>query len=230
MDFIKEEITKGRQAYIIFPLIEESEKLNYENLMKGYEEVKAFFPEPKYWISMVHGKQTQQVKEENMRRFVTGDTQIMVSTTVIEVGVNVPNASVMVIESAEKFGLSQLHQLRGRVGRGAEQSFCILLTGSKLTNDARERLKIMTATNNGFEIAEKDLELRGPGEIEGTRQSGVLNFKLASVVTDKPILEAARNEVERLLDDDPQITSAENLLLKSYLLSQKSKTVWSKIA
>ncbi|MBI1781753.1 MAG: ATP-dependent DNA helicase RecG [Sphingobacteriales bacterium] len=230
MDFIKEEIAKGRQAYIIFPLIEESEKLNYENLMKGYEEVKAFFPEPKYWISMVHGKQTQQVKDENMRRFVTGDTQIMVSTTVIEVGVNVPNASVMVIESAEKFGLSQLHQLRGRVGRGSEQSFCILLTGSKITNDARERLKIMEATNNGFEIAEKDLELRGPGEIEGTRQSGVLNFKLASVVADKPILEAARNEVERLLDDDPEISSAENLLLKSYLLSQKGKTVWSKIS
>lgn len=179
---------------------------------------------------MVHGKQTQQVKDENMRRFVTGDTQIMVSTTVIEVGVNVPNASVMVIESAEKFGLSQLHQLRGRVGRGSEQSFCILLTGSKITNDARERLKIMEATNNGFEIAEKDLELRGPGEIEGTRQSGVLNFKLASVVADKPILEAARNEVERLLDDDPEISSAENLLLKSYLLSQKGKTVWSKIS
>lgn len=230
MDFIKEEITKGRQAYVIFPLIEESEKLNYENLMKGYEEVKAFFPEPKYWISMVHGKQAQPVKDENMRRFVTGDTQIMVSTTVIEVGVNVPNASVMVIESAEKFGLSQLHQLRGRVGRGNEQSFCILLTGAKLTNDARERLKIMTATNNGFEIAEKDLALRGPGEIEGTKQSGVLNFKLASVVGDKAILEIARNEVEQLLNDDPEINSAENLLLKQYLLSQKGKTVWSKIS
>lgn len=230
MDFIKEEIAKGRQAYVIFPLIEESEKLNYENLMKGYEEVKAFFPEPKYWISMVHGKQAQQVKDENMRRFVTGDTQIMVSTTVIEVGVNVPNASVMVIESAEKFGLSQLHQLRGRVGRGNEQSFCILLTGTKLTNDARERLKIMTATNNGFEIAEKDLALRGPGEIEGTKQSGVLNFKLASVVEDKAILEIARNEVEQLLNEDPEINSAENLLLKQYLLSQKGKTVWSKIS
>ena len=230
MDFIKQEIVKGRQAYIIFPLIEESDKMNYENLMKGYEEVKAFFPEPQYWISMVHGKQKQQVKEENMRRFVTGDTQIMVSTTVIEVGVNVSNASVMVIESAEKFGLSQLHQLRGRVGRGNEQSFCILLTAPKLSNDARERLKIMTATNNGFEIAEKDLELRGPGEIEGTKQSGVLNFKLASVVSDKAMLEAARNEVEGLLDDDPEINSAENLLLKNYLLSQKGKTLWSKIS
>lgn len=230
MDFIKQEIEKGRQAYIIFPLIEESEKMNYENLMKGYEEVKAFFPEPRYWISMVHGRQTQQVKEENMRRFVTGDTQIMVSTTVIEVGVNVPNASVMVIESAEKFGLSQLHQLRGRVGRGNFQSFCILLTSPKLTNDARERLKIMTATNNGFEIADKDLELRGPGEIEGTRQSGMLNFRLANVVQDKAILEVARNEAENLLNKDPQINSAENLLLKNWLLLQKDKTLWSKVS
>jgi ATP-dependent DNA helicase RecG len=154
----------------------------------------------------------------------------MVSTTVIEVGVNVPNASVMVIESAEKFGLSQLHQLRGRVGRGSDQSFCILLTGTKLTNDARERLKIMTATNNGFEIAEKDLELRGPGEIEGTRQSGMLNFKLANVVADKNMLEVARMEVENLLDVDPTISSAENLQLKNYLLSQKGKTSWSKIS
>ena len=230
MDFIKQEIAKGRQVYVIFPLIEESEKMNYENLMKGYEEVKAFFPEPQYRISMVHGKQIQKVKEENMRRFVTGDTNIMVSTTVIEVGVNVPNASVMVIESAEKFGLSQLHQLRGRVGRGSDQSFCILLTAPKLTNDARERLKIMTATNNGFEIAEKDLEIRGPGEIEGTKQSGVLNFKLASIVNDKAMLEVARTEVESLIADDPEINSAENLLLKNWILSQKGKTMWSKIS
>ena len=230
MDFIKQEIAKGRQVYVIFPLIEESEKMNYENLMKGYEEVKAFFPEPQYRISMVHGKQIQKVKEENMRRFVTGDTNIMVSTTVIEVGVNVPNASVMVIESAEKFGLSQLHQLRGRVGRGSNQSFCILLTAPKLTNDARERLKIMTATNNGFEIAEKDLEIRGPGEIEGTKQSGVLNFKLASIVNDKAMLEVARTEVESLIADDPEINSAENLLLKNWILSQKGKTMWSKIS
>lgn len=230
MDFLKKEIGKGRQVYIIYPLIDESEKLDYENLMKGYEEVKAFFPEPKYWVSMVHGKMDNVQKETNMHRFVTGDTQIMVSTTVIEVGVNVPNASVMVIESAEKFGLSQLHQLRGRVGRGSEQSFCILLTGRKLSNDARERLKIMCSTNDGFKIAEKDLELRGPGDIEGTRQSGELNFKLASIVQDRVMLETARNLAETLLDEDPELSSAENLQLKTWLQNQQGKTVWSKIA
>src|SRR5688500_20410537 len=147
--------------------------------MSGYENVKSFFPEPKYWISMVHGRQKAEQKETNMQRFVSGDTQIMVSTTVIEVGVNVPNASVMVIESAEKFGLSQLHQLRGRVGRGSEQSFCILLTGPKISNDARERLKIMVDTNDGFKIAEEDLAMRGPGDLYGTKQSGSLKFKIA---------------------------------------------------
>ncbi len=230
MDFLKKEIAKGRQVYIIYPLIDESEKLDYENLMKGYEEVKAFFPEPKYWVSMVHGKMDNVQKETNMHRFVTGDTQIMVSTTVIEVGVNVPNATVMVIESAEKFGLSQLHQLRGRVGRGSEQSFCVLLTGRKLSNDARERLKIMCSTNDGFKIAEKDLELRGPGDIEGTRQSGELNFKLASIVQDRVMLETARNLAETLLDEDPELSSAENLQLKTWLQNQQGKTVWSKIA
>jgi ATP-dependent DNA helicase RecG len=230
MDFIKDEIKMGRQAYIIYPLIEESSKMDYENLMKGYEEVKSFFPEPKYWISMVHGKQDAKVKENNMQRFVSGDTNIMVATTVIEVGVNVPNASVMVIESAEKFGLSQLHQLRGRVGRGAEKSYCILLTGNKLSQDARERLKIMVATNDGFLIAEKDLEIRGPGEIEGTRQSGALNFKLASIVADKAMLEVARNEVEKILEADPDLSMAENLLIKNYLHQQKHKTGWGKIA
>lgn len=230
MDFIKEEIVKGRQAYIIYPLIEESSKLDYENLMKGYEEVKSFFPEPKYWISMVHGKMKPEQKETNMQRFVKGETQIMVSTTVIEVGVNVPNASVMVIESAEKFGLSQLHQLRGRVGRGAEKSFCILLTGQKISTEARERLKIMAATNDGFKIAEKDLEIRGPGTIDGTKQSGLLNFKLASIVHDKIMLEAARTAVENILDSDPDLNMAENLLLKNYLNQQKGKTAWSKIS
>lgn len=230
MDFIKAEIGKGRQVYIIFPLIEESEKLNFENLMQGYESVKTYFPEPKYWISMVHGKQPADQKELNMKRFVEGDTQIMVSTTVIEVGVNVPNASVMVIESSEKFGLSQLHQLRGRVGRGAEKSYCILLSGQKLGNDARQRIRIMTATNNGFEIAEKDLELRGPGEIDGTRQSGALNFKLASLVQDRLMVETARNVATKILDDDPELVSAENLRLKRFLQSQKSKTVWSRIS
>jgi ATP-dependent DNA helicase RecG len=230
MDFIRTEIEKGRQIYIIFPLIEESAKLDYENLMKGYENVKAYFPEPKYWISMVHGRQPMDQKETNMRRFVEGDTQIMVATTVIEVGVNVPNASVMVIENAEKFGLSQLHQLRGRVGRGAEQSYCILLTSSKFSNDARERVKIMCATNNGFEIAEKDLELRGPGEIEGTRQSGALNFKLASIVQDRSLLELARQNAANLIDADPDLNTTENRPLKEFLQSKKGPTQWSKIS
>lgn len=230
MEFIRSEVAKGRQAYIIYPLIEESEKLNYEDLMQGYEQVKGYFPEPKYLISMLHGKMPAEQKETNMQRFVNGTTQIMVSTTVIEVGVNVPNASVMVIESAEKFGLSQLHQLRGRVGRGSEQSFCILLTGSKNSNEARERINIMCTTNNGFVIAEKDLELRGPGDIEGTRQSGALNFKLASIVNDKEILEIVKIEAERLLTEDIELNLASNLPLKSFLQSEKGKTGWSKIS
>jgi ATP-dependent DNA helicase RecG len=230
MDFVKNEIAKGRQAYFVYPLIEESSKLDYENLMKGYEEVKSFFPEPAYWISMVHGKQPAAQKETNMQRFVKGETQILVGTTVIEVGVNVPNASVMVIESTEKFGLSQLHQLRGRVGRGSEQSFCILLTGNKLTNEARERIKVVCATNDGFAIAEKDLEIRGPGDIEGTRQSGELNFKLASIVQDRNILDAAKHTASAILDIDPDLSTAENLPLKNYLLAQNGKTIWSKIS
>lgn len=230
MDFVRKEIAKGRQAYFIYPLIEESAKVDYENLMKGYEEVKAFFPEPHYYISMVHGKQTPDVKENNMQRFKKHDTQIMVATTVIEVGVDVPNASVMVIESAERFGLSQLHQLRGRVGRGSEQSFCILLTGKNLSRESRERLNIMCATNDGFLIAEKDLELRGPGDIEGTRQSGMINFKLASIVQDKQLLELASEKCRQLLDGDPDLNSAENLLLKKYILSKKGKTEWSRVA
>lgn len=230
MDFIKNEIKKGRQAYIIYPLIEESAKLDFENLLKGYEEVKAFFPEPPFYISMVHGRQKAAQKHVNMDRFVKGDTQIMVSTTVIEVGVNVPNASVMLIESAEKFGLPQLHQLRGRVGRGSEKSYCILLTKVKLSADAKQRLKIMCATNDGFKIAEKDLEIRGPGDIEGTRQSGILNFKLANIVEDKKILEVARRTAEKIIEADPQLTSEENKDLKNFLLLQKGKTAWSKIS
>lgn len=230
MDFIKEQIAAGRQAYIIYPLIEESSKLDYENLMKGFEEVKSFFPEPKYWISMVHGKQKADQKETNMQRFVSHDTQIMVSTTVIEVGVNVPNASVMVIESAEKFGLSQLHQLRGRVGRGAEQSYCVLLTGNKVSQDASERLKIMVETNDGFKIAEKDLEIRGPGEIDGTRQSGDLNFKLANIMEDKAMLEVIKGEVEKILVSDPDFQLAEHLPIRDCLKEERAKTMWSKIA
>jgi ATP-dependent DNA helicase RecG len=230
MDFIKSEVAKGRQAYIIFPLIEESEKLDYENLMQGYENVKAYFPEPKYWISLVHGKQKGPLRNTNMARFVAKDTQIMVATTVIEVGVNIPNATVMVIESAERFGLSQLHQLRGRVGRGGDKSFCILLTNQKLNKDAGERLKIITSTNDGFKIAEKDLELRGPGDIAGTRQSGALNFKLASIVEDRELLISAREFAERIIDTDADLNSADNLRLKHHLNLQEGKTQWSKIS
>ena len=230
MDFLKTEMAKGRQVYIIFPLIEESSKMDYEDLMKGYENVKAYFPEPNYWISMVHGRQTSEQKETNMQRFVAGDTQIMVSTTVIEVGVDVPNASVMVIESTERFGLSQLHQLRGRVGRGAEKSYCILISSTSIGNDARERIRIMTSTNNGFEIAEKDLELRGPGDIDGTRQSGMLNFKLANIVKDRPLLDIARNTAYDLIEKDPELNSAENLRLKNFLNQMQGGRIWSKIS
>lgn len=230
MDFIRHEVEKGRQVYIIFPLIEESETLDYENLMKGYENVKAWFPEPKYWISMVHGRQPNAERDTNMQRFVARETQIMVATTVIEVGVNVPNATVMVIESAEKFGLSQLHQLRGRVGRGAEKSFCILLTSPRLGKEARERMSILTETNDGFKIAEKDLEIRGPGDIEGTRQSGLLNFKLANIVLDRDWLELARDRAAAVLDRDPELETEENSALKAFLKSQQGKTAWSKIS
>jgi ATP-dependent DNA helicase RecG len=230
MDFIRGEIARGRQAYIIFPLIEESEKMDYEDLMKGFENVKAWFPEPKYWISMVHGRMPQEQKDVNMQRFVSGETHIMVSTTVIEVGVNVPNASVMVIESAEKFGLSQLHQLRGRVGRGSEKSYCILLTGSKVSNDARERLGILCETNDGFRIAEKDLELRGPGDIEGTRQSGALDFQLVNLLEDKELLEKARSAAESLLDADPDLGLPANQSIRDHLRTAQGKTPWSKIS
>lgn len=230
MDFIKEEVKKGRQAYIVYPLIEESANMDYENVTKGYEEVKAFFPEPKYYISMVHGRLPQAQKETNMQRFVAGDTQIMVATTVIEVGVNVPNASVMVIESTERFGLSQLHQLRGRVGRGAEQSFCILMTGNKIGKDSQERVKVMVKTNDGFVISEKDMELRGPGDMEGTRQSGLLDLKLADIVQDRAMLEAARECAEKILMEDPELELAENKPLSDYLATQRSKSAWSKIS
>lgn len=230
MDFIREQIGNGNQVYIIYPLIEESQKLDFENLMKGYEEVKAFFPEPKYWISMLHGRQKSSQKVENMKRFLQRDTQIMVSTTVIEVGVNIPNATVMVIESAEKFGLPQLHQLRGRVGRGSDKSYCILLTGSKIGTDAKKRIKIMCETNDGFKIAEKDMELRGPGDIEGTRQSGILEYKFANLVEDKELVELTRNVAEELINKDDSLSLPENANLLSFLSAQKGKSFWSKIS
>jgi ATP-dependent DNA helicase RecG len=230
MDFVKTEIQKGRQAYFVYPLIEESEKLSFEDLMQGYEQVKSYFPEPTYKISMVHGRQKNMEKETNMQRFVSGDTQILVGTTVIEVGVNVPNASVMVIESSEKFGLSQLHQLRGRVGRGSEQSYCILLSSVKASREARERLKIMCDHTDGFIIAEKDLEIRGPGDIDGTRQSGALNFKLANIINDRQALIEAKELATAICEKDPNLSAPENAPLKAYLLSQKSKIGWGKIA
>ncbi len=230
MDFIKAEIKKGRQAYVIFPLIEESEKLDYENLMKGYENLKAYFPEPSYYVSMVHGRQKQEVRETNMKRFISGDTQIMVATTVIEVGVHISNATVMVIESAEKFGLSQLHQLRGRVGRGADQSYCILVTGNKLGAEAKERIRIMCETTDGFRIAEKDMELRGPGDIAGTRQSGLLDFKLSDIVRDRDILQQAVKAASELLEKDPELDLPIHAGLRQQLMHEKGKTPWSRIS
>ena len=229
--FIKEEIVKGRQIYIVFPLIEESEALDYKNLMDGYEHILADFPPPKFQISMVHGRMKAADKEFEMQRFVKGETQIMVATTVIEVGVNVPNASVMIIENAEKFGLSQLHQLRGRVGRGAEQSFCLLMSSHKLTQDARTRIETMCRTNDGFEIADVDLRLRGPGDLMGTRQSGLLNFKIADLAKDQQLLHLARQAAEDFLADDPIFEKRENGYIRAEFIRQnKGKLKWSRIS
>ena len=229
--FIRDEIDKGRQVYIVYPLIQESETLDYKDLMDGYESIVREFPQPKYQISIVHGKMKPADKDYEMQRFVKGETQIMVATTVIEVGVNVPNASVMIIESAERFGLSQLHQLRGRVGRGAEQSFCILMTGHKLSQDSKVRLETMTRTSDGFEIAEVDLRLRGPGDIMGTQQSGVLNLKIANIIKDKDILQSARFYAKRILNSDPSLSSAENkVILYTYRQLGKYKNIWNYIS
>jgi ATP-dependent DNA helicase RecG len=230
MQFVRDQIDQGRQIYFIFPLIEESDKLDFENLMRGYENVMGYFPEPKYYVSMVHGRMKADQKNTNMDRFVNHTTQIMVSTTVIEVGVNVPNATVMIIESAERFGLSQLHQLRGRVGRGAHQSYCILLTSPKISATTRERMRIMESTNDGFVIAEKDMELRGPGDIEGTRQSGLAAFKLADIVADKAMLQAAHKIVETLLETDPNMSLPQHNMIAQYMLTQKHKKGWGNIS
>lgn len=227
--FIKDEIKKGRQVYVVYPLIQESEKMDYKDLMDGYESIAREFPNEQ--ISIVHGQMKSDAKDYEMDRFVRGETQIMVATTVIEVGVNVPNASVMIIESAERFGLSQLHQLRGRVGRGAEQSFCILMTGHKLSNDSKTRLETMTATNDGFEIAEVDLKLRGPGDIMGTQQSGVLNLKIADIVKDNDILKLARHHAMRILKEDPSLSFEKNKVLRfTYAQVAKHKNIWNYIS
>ena len=214
--FMKTEIAKGRQVYVVYPLIKESEKLDLLHLEAGIEQMRYQFPLPEYQISIVHGKMPNADKQFEMQRFIDGKTQIMVATTVIEVGVNVPNASVMIIENAERFGLSQLHQLRGRVGRGAEQSYCILMSGQKLSKEGRKRLETMVMTNNGFEISEIDLELRGPGDLAGTQQSGVLDLKLANLVKDQQILQEARNTVIEIFHEDPLLALPENALLKRF--------------
>ena len=229
--FLKQEIEKGRQIYIVYPLIEDSKTLDYKDLMDGYESISRHFPKPQFQVSVVHGRMKAEDKEAEMARFVKGETHIMVATTVIEVGVNVPNASVMVIESAERFGLSQLHQLRGRVGRGSEQSFCVLMSGHKLSADAKTRLKTMVQTQNGFEIADVDLKLRGPGDIMGTRQSGLVNLKLADLTKDSKILQYARQIASELLDKDPEIVCVENRpILKEYMRAHHIKMQWSTIS
>ena len=229
--FIRDEITKGRQVYIVYPLIQESETLDYKDLMDGYESIVREFPLPKYQVSIVHGKMKPADKEFEMNRFIKKETQIMVATTVIEVGVNVPNASVMIIESAERFGLSQLHQLRGRVGRGAEQSYCILMTSHKLSADAKTRLETMTRTSDGFEIAEVDLKLRGPGDLMGTQQSGVLNLRIADIVRDSEILKIARSYAFEVLKQDPYLSEEDNLPIKSTLEQlMKYKNIWNYIS
>ncbi len=229
--FIKDEIAKGRQIYIVYPLIQESEKMDYKDLMDGYESISRDFPLPQYAVSIVHGKMKPADKDAEMERFSKGKTNIMVATTVIEVGVNIPNASVMIIESAERFGLSQLHQLRGRVGRGAEQSYCILMTSHKLSADSKTRMETMVRTNDGFEIAEVDLKLRGPGDLMGTQQSGVLNLQIADIVRDRDILILARNHALKILKADPGLTKPEhNLIRLTYLELTKKKNIWNYIS
>ncbi len=228
--FIRSQIEEGRQVYIVYPLIQESEKMDIKNLEEGYEHICAEFPE--YKVSKVHGKMKPADKDAEMQRFVTGETQIMVATTVIEVGVNVPNASVMVIENAERFGLSQLHQLRGRVGRGADQSYCILVTGYKLTEETRKRIEIMVNSNDGFEIAEADLKLRGPGDLEGTQQSGIaFDLKIADIARDGQLLQFVREIAQGVIDADPAENRPENAVLWSQLCAlRKTNVNWAAIS
>lgn len=229
--FIKDEIKLGRQIYVVYPLIKESEALDYKDLMDGYESLVRDFPMPEYQISIVHGKMKSEDKDYEMQRFIKGQSQIMVATTVIEVGVNIPNASVMIIESAERFGLSQLHQLRGRVGRGADQSYCILMTADQLSSDAQTRISTMVHTNDGFEIAEVDLRLRGPGDLMGTQQSGLLNLKIADIVRDNDVLKTARYYAQQILKEDPDLSSSKNKLIrKGYAVIMKESGLWNYIS
>jgi ATP-dependent DNA helicase RecG len=227
---MREEIAKGRQVYVVYPLIQESKVLDYKDLMDGYESIVREFPLPDFQVSIVHGKMKPDDKAYEMQRFVSGKTQIMVATTVIEVGVNVPNASIMIIESAERFGLSQLHQLRGRVGRGASKSYCVLMTGNKLSQDAQTRIQTMVRTQDGFELAEVDLNLRGPGDLMGTQQSGMLEFVIANLRQDVDIIKAARHAVDELLIHDPALEKVDNKPLRQALyLSQQGKSIWKYI-
>jgi ATP-dependent DNA helicase RecG len=229
--FLRKQIDQGRQVYIVYPLISESETLDLKNLMDGYEQIQSYFPLPKYQVSVMHGRMKPEDKDYEMKRFVEGKTDIMVSTTVIEVGVDVPNATVMVIENAERFGLSQLHQLRGRVGRGADQSYCILVSGNKLSNEGRKRLEIMVSTNDGFKIAEEDLRLRGPGDIQGTRQSGLMEFKIANLAKDGELVSLTRNLAMHILKKDKTLTLPENVILKNRLTRLlKEKANWGRIS
>ncbi len=229
--FMREQIQQHRQIYIVYPLISESENFDLKNLMDGYESILRDFPEPTYQVSVVHGRMKPEEKAYEMKRFVDGITNIMVSTTVIEVGVDIPNANVMVIENAERFGLSQLHQLRGRVGRGADQSWCILMSGEKLSNEGRKRLEIMVKTTDGFEIAEADLKMRGPGDIQGTKQSGMLDFKIANLARDGEIIAQTNKVAENILKEDPRLVKEENLLLRSGLQRLlKNKPNWARIS
>jgi ATP-dependent DNA helicase RecG len=215
---MRKQIDEGRQIYVVYPLIRESEKMDYKDLEDGYFSIKQAFPSPDYAVSIVHGRLKTAEKEFEMNRFLEKKTQIMVATTVIEVGIDIPNASVMIIESAERFGLSQLHQLRGRVGRGAEQSYCILMSSNKLSDDARQRISTMVRTNDGFEIAEADLKLRGPGDMEGTQQSGIpFELKIAHLGKDGQILQHARNMVTEILEDDPLLDDPKNAILVDQL-------------
>lgn len=229
--FIREQIAEGRQVYVVYPLIEESAQLDHKDLMDGYESLSRHFPPPEFQISVVHGRMKAEDKDAEMQRFAAGTTQIMVATTVIEVGVNVPNASVMVIESAQRFGLSQLHQLRGRVGRGASQSYCVLMSDKELGKEARRRLETMCRTQDGFEIAEVDLELRGPGDLMGTQQSGVLDLKVGDLVKDRPLLEDARDVARRILKADPELAAPHHQLLRTGVERLKaSRPDWSRIS
>jgi ATP-dependent DNA helicase RecG len=229
--FVREQIALGRQVYVVYPLIQESETLDYKDLMDGYESITRSFPLPEYQVAIVHGKMKPADKDFEMERFASGKAQILVATTVIEVGVNVPNASVMVIESAERFGLSQLHQLRGRVGRGADQSYCILITGNKVSNEGRKRMEIMTSTTDGFVIAEEDLRLRGPGDMMGTQQSGILDLKLADLSKDQQIVLLARKTASSLLVEDPNLRLEKNApILRAFQDFLKHRPNWSRIS